>query len=48
MAKNNRSSNDQRADVHNPNSGEHKAASDNRSNQMNPNNPSSRSSKGKK
>ena len=34
-----RSSNDQRADVHNPNSNEHKAATDNRANQMNPNNP---------
>ncbi len=48
MAKNNRSSNDQRSDVHNPNSSEHKSASDNRSNQMNPNNPSYRSSRGKK
>jgi len=48
MAKSNRTSNDQRSDVHNPISSEHKAASDNRSNQMNPNNPSSRSSKGKK
>jgi len=45
MAKNNRSSNDQRSDVHNPTSGEHKAAADNRSNQMNQNNPAS---KGKK
>ena len=45
MAKNNRSSNDQRSDVHNPNSGEHKTSADNRSNQMNPNNPAS---KGKK
>ena len=45
MAKSNRSSNNQRSDVHNPNSGEHKAATDNRSNQMNPNNPAS---KGKK
>ena len=48
MAKSNRTSNDQRSDVQNPTSSEHKAASDNRSNQMNPNNPSSRSSKGKK
>jgi hypothetical protein len=45
MAKSNRSSNDQRSDVHNPNSGEHKAAADNRSNQKNSNNPAS---KGKK
>ena len=45
MTKSNRSSNDQRSDVHNSNSGEHKAAADNRSNQMNPNNSVS---KGKK
>ena len=45
MTKGNRSSNDQRSDAHNPNSGEHKVAADNRSNQMNPNNSAS---KGKK
>ena len=45
MAKSNRSSNDQRSDVHSSTSEEHKAASDNRSNQMNPNNSAS---KGKK
>jgi hypothetical protein len=48
MAKSNRSSNDQRSDVHNPTSSEHKSTSDNRSNQMNPNNPSHHNSKGKK
>jgi len=48
MTKSNRSSNDQRSDVHNPTSSEHKAASDNRSNQMNSNNPSYHSSRGKK
>ena len=42
-----RSSNDQRSDVHNPNSREHNAAADNRSNQMNPNNPAYRSSRSK-
>ena len=34
-----RSSNDQRANVRNPKSREHKAATDNRANQKNPNNP---------
>lgn len=48
MAKNNRSSNEQRSDVNNPTSGEHKAATDNRSNQMNPNNPAYRNTKGKR
>ena len=41
-----RSPNDQRSDVHNPTSGESKAAADNRSNQMNSNNPAYRSSRG--
>lgn len=44
------SRNDQRSNVHNPNSPAHKAATDNRSNQRNPNNPahtSSQQSKGK-
>ena len=45
MAKSNRNSNDQRSDVHNPTSLEHKAAADNRSNQMNPNNPASKEKK---
>lgn len=40
MAKSNRSSNDQRSDVHNNTSSEYKASADNRSNQMNQNNPS--------
>jgi hypothetical protein len=35
---NSHSRNDQRSNVHNPNSSDHKAAADNRSNQMNPNN----------
>ncbi|MDP3012925.1 MAG: hypothetical protein Q8M92_01695 [Candidatus Subteraquimicrobiales bacterium] len=48
MAKINRSSNDQRSDVHNPTSSEHKEATDNRSNQINPNNPAHHSSRGKK
>lgn len=48
MTGNKRSSNDQRSDALNPTSSEHKAATDNRSNQMNPNNPASRGSKGKK
>lgn len=34
-----RSRNDQRADVHNPGSREHKAAADNRANQLNPQHP---------
>jgi len=37
LAKSNRSSNDQRSDVHNSTSTEHKAALDNRANQINPN-----------
>ncbi len=44
------SRNDQRSNIHNPNSPAHKAATDNRSNQINPNNPahtSSQQSKGK-
>jgi hypothetical protein len=43
-----RSSNDQKSDVNNPTSEEHKASNDNRSNQMNPNNPEHHSSRGKK
>ncbi len=41
-----RSSNDQRSDVKNPNSQDFKQNTDNRSNQMNPNNPSNASNKG--
>ena len=44
------SRNDQKSNIHNPNSSDHKATADNRSNQMNPNNPAhnnSQQSKGK-
>lgn len=41
---NSQSRNDQRSNVHNPNSSDHKAANDNRSNQINPNNPAHNSS----
>ena len=37
-----RSPNDQRSDAKNPNSAEHRAGSDNRSNQMNPNHRASK------
>jgi hypothetical protein len=39
--------NDQRSDVFNPTSSEHKATMDNRSNQMNPDNPAYHRSRGK-
>lgn len=39
------SRNNQKANIHNPNSPAHKAASGNRSNQMNPNNPAYNSSR---
>jgi len=42
-----RSPNDQRSDVHNPNSDEYQDAADNRSNQMNPNNSAYHRSRGK-
>lgn len=48
MPEKERTSNDQRSDVHNPTSSEHKAANDNRSTQMNPNSPAYHSSRGKK
>lgn len=47
MAKSNRSSNEQRSDVHNSTSSEHKASADNRSNQMNPQHPSYSKSRSK-
>jgi len=40
-------SNDQRSNVHNPTSSDHKSAGDNRSNQMNSNNSAYRKSRGK-
>ena len=47
MTKKQRSSNDQRSDVHNPQSPEYKASADNKTNQMNPNHPSYSKSRGK-
>jgi len=47
MAKSNRSSNEQRSDVHNPTSSDYKASVNNRTNQMNPNNPAYPKSKTK-
>ena len=43
-----RSRNDQRSDIHNPTSAEHKSAMNNRANQLNPNNPAYKKSRGKK
>lgn len=45
MTEKQRTPNDQRSDVHNSTSSEHKATMDNRSNQMNPNNPAYRGKK---
>lgn len=42
-----RRSNEQRSDVHNPNSSYFKEANDNRANQMNPNNSAYHRSRGK-
>lgn len=47
MSKNQRSSNDQRSDVHNSTSTEHKASADNRSTVMNSNNPAYSKSRSK-
>ncbi len=44
---NEKKSNDQRSNVHNPTSSDNKAAGDNKSNQMNPNNSTYRKSRGK-
>jgi hypothetical protein len=43
-----RSPNDQRSDVFNPTSSEHRAAADNRANQLNPQHPAYHRSRGKK
>lgn len=42
-----RSSNDQRSDIHNPNSSEFRDAANNKSNQMNSNNSAYHKSRGK-